>query len=115
MLENKIYGNQILMKIKACFKGYRILYTRHARKEMINEPYGRIREEVFEAVLNGEIIEDYHNDKPYSSVLIFGKTKNDRPLHVVCSYCEEENLAIVITVYHPDPNLWINFRRRKVK
>ena len=83
---------------------------------MINEPFGRIKEEeVFEAVLNGAVIEEYEDDKPYPSILIFGKTKKSRPLHIVCSYCEEEDTAIIITVYHPDSNHWIDFRRRKVK
>lgn len=77
------------------------------------EERGTIREqEVFEAVTTGEIIESYEDDKPYPSMLLFGKTLGERPLHVVCAYASEEDQVIVITVYEPDPNRWEDFRRR---
>lgn len=79
---------------------------------MQKEIFGRIRE-VFEAIMNGEIIEEYENDKPYPSMLIFGRTDNGRPLHVVCAYTRDDDLAIVVTAYQPDPNLWIDYKRRK--
>lgn len=64
-----------LNTIQRCFSGGKVLYTKHARDEMRTEPFGKIREEeVFEAVMTGEIIERYENDKPYPSVLIYGKT-----------------------------------------
>ncbi len=80
---------------------------------MENEEFGRIFErEVYEAICNGEIIEEYPEDRPYSSALIFGKTTSDRPLHMVCAYAEVENLAIIITVYQPNPELWLEYKRR---
>jgi len=33
-------------------------------------------------------------------------------LHAVCAHVPEEDRAIIITVYEPDPDLWIDFRRR---
>ena len=63
----------------------------HARYEMENEEFGRIVErEVYEDTYNGEVIEEYPDDKPYPSALIFGKTTTDRPLHMVCAYAEVE-------------------------
>ena len=104
----------IMQKIKECFASDAILYTRHAKYEMENEEFGRIVErEVYEAICNGEVIEEYPDDKPYPSALIFGKTTTDRPLHIVCAYAEVENLAIMITVYQPNPELWIEYKRRK--
>lgn len=51
---------------------------------MRTEEFGRIREqEVFEAIMNGEIIEEYVNDKPYPSMLIYGRAQSERPLHIV--------------------------------
>ena len=47
------------------------------------------------------------------SVLVFGKTVAVRPLHIVCAYSKEEALAIIITVYHPNPDLWIEYRMRR--
>jgi hypothetical protein len=79
------------------------------------EEFGPIREqEVFEAIQSGEIIEDYPNDEPYPSTLVYGHTTADRPLHVVCAYADDDDLAIVITVYEPDPAQWVNFVRRRL-
>ena len=103
-----------LIIIRDCFDSDAVLYSRHARFEMENEEFGKILEhEVFEAIKSGEIIEKYPEGKPYPSVLIFGRTIIGRPLHIVCAYSETDNLVIVVTVYHPDKELWIDFRRRK--
>lgn len=43
---------------------------------METEVSGEIREkEVVEAVLNGEAIEEYMDDEPYPSMLIYGKPR----------------------------------------
>lgn len=103
-----------IQKIRACFESDSVFYTRHAKLEMEIEELGRIFDhEVYEAVCSGEVIEEYPEDKPYPSILIFGRTALGRPLHIVCAYNEEENQAIVITVYQPDPELWIEYKRRK--
>ena len=103
-----------IQKIQRCFESNSVFYTRHAKIEMEAEEFGRIFDlEVYEAVWSGEVIEEHPEDKPYPSVLIFGRTMASRPLHIVCAYNEEENLVIVITVYHPNPDLWIEYKRRK--
>lgn len=90
-----------------------VLYTHHAKTEMEIEEFGRIiDEEVFEAVKNGEVIESYPDDKPYPSVLVFGLTGKGRPLHMVVVYNVDEDITIVITVYQPKPEKWIEYRRR---
>lgn len=102
-----------IKSIVACFKEERIFYSKHAVFEMENEQFGKIFDrEVEEAVLSGEIIEEYPDDKPYPSVLIFGKTKKNRPIHLVCAYNKVEDTGIIITVYHPDPLRWNDFRKR---
>ncbi|MBI3354324.1 MAG: DUF4258 domain-containing protein [Nitrospirae bacterium] len=79
------------------------------------EEFGEIKEEeVFEAVLNGKIIENYSDDEPYPSCLVYGRTDTDRPLHIACAYSKHDDMAIIITVYQPDPDKWIEFERRKV-
>ncbi|MFB0533457.1 MAG: DUF4258 domain-containing protein [Anaerolineae bacterium] len=60
----------------------------------------------------GEIIEDYPDDTPYPSCLVLGRTQRGRPVHVVCAHVPEEDRSIIITVYEPDPDRWIEFRRR---
>ncbi|MEK9148825.1 MAG: DUF4258 domain-containing protein [Candidatus Desantisbacteria bacterium] len=69
--------------------------------------------EVEEAIIdNSEIIEDYPNDKYGPSCLVLGFTKVRRPLHVQCSY-PSRPLVKIITLYQPDPDLWIDYRIRK--
>jgi len=68
--------------------------------------------EIRQAIAAGEVIEDYPKDKYGPSCLVFGMTGADRPLHVQCSYPSRPILKI-ITVYEPDPDLWIQFRQRR--
>ena len=104
----------MLEAIIKCFKEERYLYSQHARAEMEAEEFGEIKDqEVFEAVLAGKIIETYPEDKPYSSCLIYGTTSDGRPLHIVCAYAEDVNRVIIITVYQPRSDQWIDFERRR--
>jgi len=104
----------MLREIQDCFKSERILFTKHARDEMESEEFGEIRErEVYEALESGKVIESYPEDEPYPSCLIYGRTFGDRPLHVLCAYTKDEETAIIITAYQPDPDRWIDFERRK--
>ena len=48
--------------------------------------------DILKVILEGEIIEEYLLDKPFSSCLIF-KMLNDVPLHVVTSYDEKYQKA----------------------
>ena len=69
-------------------------------------------QEVREAFENGEMIEDYPEDTYGPSCLILGRTAPGRPLHVQCSY-PTRPLIKIITLYEPDPVLWIDFRTRR--
>ena len=68
--------------------------------------------EIKEALLSGEMIEDYPNDKYGPSCLVFGLSDAGRPLHVQCSY-PIRPLVKIITVYEPNPLQWINYRHRR--
>ena len=59
-----------------------------------------------------EVIEDYPDDKYGPSCLILGYTKDGRPLHIQCSH-PSRSLIKIITLYQPDPELWIDFRVRR--
>lgn len=81
---------------------------------MENEERGKIVErEVSQVISTGKIIEDYPADDPYPSCLIYGMTESRRPLHVVCAHAEEADMAIVVTVYEPNPDRWVDFERRR--
>ena len=97
--------------IKRCLD--RVKFTSHAKEEMLGESFGGILEqEVFQAMMSGEIIEAYETDRPLRSYLVYGRTKKGRHLHVVCAPVLEENTLVIITVYEPDPKRWVDFRRR---
>jgi hypothetical protein len=100
-------------EIQQCLANCR--FTDHARKEMDEEPLGRISVvELLHALRVGEIIEEYPEDKPYPSALILGRSAGNRPLHLVCAPVLVEQRLIIITTYEPDPARWeADFKRRK--
>jgi hypothetical protein len=61
--------------------------------------------EIKEVVANGQVIEDYPDDKYGASCLIGGLTTINRPIHVQCSY-PSRPLIKIITVYQPDTKRW---------
>jgi len=85
-------------------------FSQHAVDQSIRR---QIRvQEVREAILNGEIIEDYPNDKYGPSCLIWGFTTEQRPLHIQCSYPTRPLLKI-ITLYEPNPLRWLDYKQRR--
>jgi hypothetical protein len=69
-------------------------------------------QELREAIVGGEVIEVYPEDKYGPSCLIFGMTRVGRPVHVQCSDPIRPTVKI-ITMYEPDPALWIEFKVRR--
>jgi hypothetical protein len=69
-------------------------------------------QEIREIFGDAELIEDYPEDKYGPSCLILGKTREGRPLHIQCSY-PSRPLIKIITIYEPDPDLWIDFKIRR--
>jgi hypothetical protein len=63
-------------------------------------------EQVKQAIINGEEIRSYPDDKPYPNKLLLA-FENELPLHVIIAQDFAENRNIVITAYHPDSNIWI--------
>lgn len=77
------------------------ILTAHASDRAVQRSiYSR---EIEEAVLAGEVIEDYPSDKYGPSCLIMGRTDADRVLHVQVSYPPGVK---VITVYEPAAEEW---------
>ncbi|MGL5576324.1 MAG: DUF4258 domain-containing protein [Sarcina sp.] len=69
--------------------------------------------DIINCMNNGEIIEQYPEDKPYPSCLIFAYVVNKRPIHVVVALNCENLYLRVITTYQPDELKWINFKERR--
>ncbi|MDP2854439.1 MAG: DUF4258 domain-containing protein [Smithellaceae bacterium] len=83
-------------------------FSDHAVKRMIKRSI--LRQDVETVISEGEIIEEYPDDKYSPSCLVFGKTKAGRTLHIQVSLAP---VVVVITAYEPDPEEWINGRNRR--
>lgn len=79
-----------------------IILTNHALVKM--KERGIEYNAIETAILSGEVIAQYEDDKPYPSCLIFGYTAYNEPLHVVASV--NENVLWIITAYFPSMNIW---------
>ncbi|MCL0094325.1 DUF4258 domain-containing protein [Dehalococcoidales bacterium] len=105
---------QQLVQIQEKVRRQQYRLTSHAEQERESD---RItREEIEEALLShqAEVIESYPEDIRGRSCLVLGFAKGESPLHIVCGLGVE--MLIIITVYRPDPEQWINWRvRRKTK
>lgn len=55
-------------------------------------------------ILKGEIIEQYPDDFPFPSCLIYGKDNNNKIIHICMS--DEGTCSRIITAYYPDINRW---------
>ena len=84
-------------------------FTRHAVDQSLIRHISV--QELREAIANGEIVEDYPEDKYGPSCLIFGFTSAHRPVHIQCSYPARLKIKI-ITLYEPDPRRWIDYKTR---
>ena len=95
---------------KLCVDGA-IRWTGHVLKRLLQR--GISQASVVQAILSGEIIEQYPDDYPYPSCLLLGGTATGTNLHVVCGQGPDE--VWMITAYHPDPTEWeddLNTRKK---
>jgi hypothetical protein len=105
----------MIAEIRDCFGAGKIYYSKHARDEMEKDEFGEILDrEVYEAVLSGKVIENYPDDFPYPSCLIYGRTRKGRP--ATCAIKSDPEELLLITVYDPSerPDKWTeNYRKRR--
>ena len=88
--------------IKQMVKNGQIRWTNHTMIRLFQRNI--TQENVEKVLLNGEIIEEYENDYPYPSCLVYGINLNNEILHVVCGLNTEE--LWIITAYYPDNIKW---------
>ena len=91
----------------------RVHVTEHAQNEAEEDRLSY--DDIFASVFQGTVIEDYPGDRPFPSCLIYGNTYDQEPVHSVWAYNQEVGRAILITVYRPDPGLWIDWRVRRLR
>jgi len=85
-----------------------ILISHHARVRMFEHNVST--DKLIPIILSGEIIEEYPDDEPYPSILILGFI-DAVAYHIVIALCRDH--IRVITVYIPEEDKWIEYRRRR--
>jgi hypothetical protein len=100
----------MISQIRSKIAANRFEFSKHALDLSILR--GISVQEMREAVANGEVIEDYPDDKYGPSCLMFGLTQSGRPIHIQCSHPVREIIKI-ITIYQPDPEQWIDYKVRR--
>ena len=85
-----------------------ILISHHARVRMFERDVST--DDLIALISSGEIIETYPDDEPCPSVLIMGFIE-EIVYHTVIAICTDH--IRVITVYIPEENKWIEYRRRR--
>ena len=101
----------LILRVKELVRSRNYRLTLHAEAERDADCISVV--EIEEALLHNdaEIVEDYPNDPRGHSFLLLGFTGEGKPTHALCSIHEET--LVVITVYRPDPDLWVDWRVRK--
>ncbi|MBI5180412.1 MAG: DUF4258 domain-containing protein [Nitrospirae bacterium] len=100
-------------KLRRCIKEERYEWRKHTLIRL--DERNILQERVLEVILNGEIIEDYPDNKPFPSCLILGFVSG-KPYHAVIALDAEDPMAYIITAYEPSLNKFEpDFRTRRKK
>jgi hypothetical protein len=95
-------------RLTRLIKSGEILISHHARVRMFERNIST--DDLITIISSGEIIEEYPDDEPCPSFLIVGFI-NAVAYHTVIAVCTDH--IRVITVYIPEEDKWIDYRRRK--
>ena len=81
---------------------HKLEWTLHGTKRLLQRKI--TAEEIDATVMNGDIIEEYADDFPFPSCLIFGITPSGKKLHVLCAVGDDK--LWIITAYEPNQIDW---------
>ncbi len=96
--------------IRNAIENHQFKVTDHAEEEAVEDDL--VLDEILQSVREGKIIERYPDDFPFPSCLVFGKNEDKEAIHSVWGYNSSTEWAVLITVYRPDPEQWVNWERR---
>jgi hypothetical protein len=99
-----------LEQVQQQLEGGQFDFSRHAFRRAVERNISE--QEIREAGARAEVIEDYPDDKYSPSALLPGFTVGGRPLHFQVALVEAD-MTRIITIYEPDPNEWVEFRKRR--
>lgn len=89
-----------------------VIWTAHALKRL--QERNIYREDVFNAIDTGKIIEQYPDSYPYPACLVLGLSLNNEYLHIVAG-CNGD-IVNIVTVYFPTSDKFQNdYETRKEK
>jgi hypothetical protein len=90
--------NVKIEKLRMLYKSGNIKWSTHCLERMQERDISR--EDIKKCVMYGEIIEDYPDDYPHPSCLVFGYAVDNKVIHVVAG--SDENDIYIITAYYPN-------------
>lgn len=100
----------IIEALQAYYRQDKVFMTQHSSERCRQR--GIKKKDIHHAVMSGEIIEQYPEDFPFPSCLIYGYAEDNSILHVVMS--DEGTGSRIITAYFPDKRKWeADFKTRK--
>ena len=111
ILERSVGINPVIKAIKKQVNAGNYRFTIHGFERCVERHISP--NEVKYAILSGEIIEEYPEDKYRPSYLICGDSREGKIFHVQCSI----DPVWIITAYNPtlDPDKWDKeFKRRRI-
>lgn len=88
--------------IRTYYQQDKVMMTQHSSERCRQR--GIKKRDIRNAVMNGEIIEQYPDDFPFPSCLVCGFSIENKILHVVMS--DEGSGSRIITAYYPDAEKW---------
>ncbi len=99
-----------LEKVRSQLSAGEFDFSRHALKRVVDRNISD--QDIRQAGVQANILEDYPDDKYSPSCLLLGFTQTGRPLHLQVSLAETE-LVKIITTNEPAPSEWINYSQRR--
>ena len=91
-----------IAELKSLCKDEKIVTTQHAKTRLIERKIGI--DDIVNAIMLGEIIEQYEDDKPLPSCLVLGPAVSGKMCHLVVGY--DGDYIYLITAYYPDGKIW---------
>ena len=89
----------------------KIRWTTHGLARI--QSRGISTDDVKNCIMHGEIIEDYPDDYPHPSALIYGYALDGRVIHAVCGI--DEGILYFVTAYEPDTTKFMEDLRTRRK
>jgi hypothetical protein len=102
----------IFEAVRAAISRGAIQVSRHAIREL--EADSLLLHETLNAVLSGELIEDYPEAVRGPCCLVGGILETREWVHTVWGWDSASGIAVLITAYRPDPRKWeADFKTRR--